>query len=83
MRKLGTAAAALAVLTLSAAPAIAAAPTSAARLSVAKSVRTGAATKGKSDQLGGGALIGIGLAVAAVIAIVVIASDGNNNSSSS
>ncbi|WP_414901119.1 hypothetical protein ACMT1E_14490 [Sphingomonas flavalba] len=80
MKKLGTVAAALAAFTMSAAPALAAVPTSASRLSVAQNSRVAAATD-DSSKLAGGALIGIALAVAAVVAVIVIASDDDKPAS--
>lgn len=80
MKTLGKFAAVVAAFGLTAAPAIAASAPSAARLSVAQGARTSAATKDES-KLAGGAIIGIALAVAAVVAVVVIATDDDKPAS--
>lgn len=72
--------AAVAALSLAAAPAVAAPANPAASLSVAKSVRAGTAAKGKDKLAGGGIVVAVIAAVAVVAGVIIVASDDNSDS---
>lgn len=71
--------AAVAAASLMAGPAVA--QSSASKLSVAQSVRAGAAVDGESKLAGGGALIGVLVFVAAVAAVYFIAENEDESES--
>ncbi|WP_375398808.1 hypothetical protein [uncultured Sphingomonas sp.] len=76
--RLGKYIAPLAVMSMVAAPALAAPANPAASLSVAKSVRAGSSTKKSSHLVGPALIIGL-LALAAVVTTVVIVADDSDS----
>lgn len=79
--RIGTYLAAAAAATMAISPALAAPTNPAASLSVAKSVRTGAASAKKNELAGGGAFIAIIAAVVVVVGIVIVADSDDNSDS--
>lgn len=79
--RLGKYLAAVAAVTMTVAPAVAAPANPAASLSVSKSVRTGSASAKKNELAGGGIIIAL-VAAAAVIAGIVVVADSDDNADS-
>jgi hypothetical protein len=76
--RLGKYLAAVAAVTMTVAPAVAAPANPAASLSVSKSVRTGSASAKKNELAGGGVIIAL-VAAAAVIAGIVVVADSDDS----